>query len=753
MTNANLRHIHVVFSKGYFLPQVARDDTLLREPFRSGFRKFQESILQQQGAGLERAEKVDHVNNRLSLEETCDDLGLEGAERERFIADNLVDQDFVLSSPGRHISETITEPDLFFPGIGKLRFDPLRNVTSRILIGKNSQSAGNFRFPNSIELAELVHLPLLVKFRKKINLHPNLNQFLREAQAHRGAPLQDRIAVSHDLALFFHVYPYGLCFIHLALTISAEQGIQTDDLLSVLRALKFSEKQRTPQLQFSVRGQQVGNLSELMDHFWKRLCGKLVDLNNPLTLRTPILDSIRVKPNELYVRKSDFLEHLDLLHPALIVGLYESKDREKWIETLWGTVDRAKLDEKYASVKDSVDRSDTYITRFPWNWALRPRNKSYSIWIDGKEHDRQRVVEKNHIFVKRLNDFILRTMRAKKPLARTAQEITGLLSKQPNWQDLNGPEGSMQSMFGKYRTDLIFTKSTSTLIASDYISGTRQLQLIFQWQLIAVTEIVFAQKLILEYYTGLLKESRSSPAGTTTDQLAEKDCDILHGSLNLPEHLPRHLRKFYYRQIEEIGLPLRMMDFQRLFDVYNLSKKIRPERYHFLEHQHQPIDMFIKGTVLSIGETRNIEFKEIKGGNPIKTIQNTADEYVVAFLNSEGGRIFWGVQDDGSVVGVMLFEEDDLRRAVTDQLNTIRPAISPAAYRLHLHHVFNQNFKKEYAQYVIELVVPAPVRRDVLYFTGSNTTFIKTDSGKKKLTGPEIQDEITRRIFKAAGAA
>lgn len=50
---------------------------------------------------------------------------------------------------------------------------------------------------------------------------------------------------------------------------------------------------------------------------------------------------------------------------------------------------------------------------------------------------------------------------------------------------------------------------------------------------------------------------------------------------------------------------------------------------------------FVLNRPADIEETRQYEFKEVKGGKPLDTIKNTCDEYVVAFLNSAGGRIFW----------------------------------------------------------------------------------------------------------------
>src|SRR6185369_4695481 len=115
----------------------------------------------------------------------------------------------------------------------------------------------------------------------------------------------------------------------------------------------------------------------------------------------------------------------------------------------------------------------------------------------------------------------------------------------------------------------------------------------------------------------------------------------------------------------------------------------------------------IFGMLLEIEETREYEFKEVTSNRPLDTIANTADEYAVAFLNSEGGRIFWGVRDtDRVVVGVKLAfdERDRLRRTVTNKLGAIRPAIDPTAYRLELHSVEHPDGVSDLV--VVELVVP-----------------------------------------------
>jgi hypothetical protein len=150
---------------------------------------------------------------------------------------------------------------------------------------------------------------------------------------------------------------------------------------------------------------------------------------------------------------------------------------------------------------------------------------------------------------------------------------------------------------------------------------------------------------------------------------------------------------------------------------------------------------------VAVEETRYHEFKEIKGLNPVRAIRKIVDEYVVAFLNREGGRIYWGIRDeDRVVVGVHLNfrQRDEVRRAITDKICRIQPALAPSAYQINFHDVF-QDGQAVPDLFVIEVVVPRP-QTNLLYFSGANEVFVKTDAGKKRLSGMELQDEIVRRL-------
>ena len=69
---------------------------------------------------------------------------------------------------------------------------------------------------------------------------------------------------------------------------------------------------------------------------------------------------------------------------------------------------------------------------------------------------------------------------------------------------------------------------------------------------------------------------------------------------------------------------------------------------------------------LDFQEGRSIEFKAMVNDNAVKT--------VAAFANSDGGRIYIGVADDGEVLGIDELDKELLR--LTEKMRTsIRPDV------------------------------------------------------------------------------
>ena len=93
------------------------------------------------------------------------------------------------------------------------------------------------------------------------------------------------------------------------------------------------------------------------------------------------------------------------------------------------------------------------------------------------------------------------------------------------------------------------------------------------------------------------------------------------------------------------------------------------------------------GQPLGLEESKYFEFKEITGKSPMNTIKDTVKVYAVAFLNSAGGHILWGVRNsDGSATGVRfnVSEKDELKRLIHDRLATVDPQIHSESVPDHL---------------------------------------------------------------------
>jgi hypothetical protein len=156
---------------------------------------------------------------------------------------------------------------------------------------------------------------------------------------------------------------------------------------------------------------------------------------------------------------------------------------------------------------------------------------------------------------------------------------------------------------------------------------------------------------------------------------------------------------------------------------------------------------FLLNKPIPLEETRHYEFKEVKGTNPVGAIKNSADEYAVAFLNSEGGRVLWGVRnEDRLAIGVVLTyrDRDEVAKAVDNKLCQIQPPLPPSSWRVDFFPVYDGDSAVQ-DLWVVQLVVPRPSGRKALYGTGSGDVFVKTSSGKKKLSFGEMQAEVIRR--------
>lgn len=178
------------------------------------------------------------------------------------------------------------------------------------------------------------------------------------------------------------------------------------------------------------------------------------------------------------------------------------------------------------------------------------------------------------------------------------------------------------------------------------------------------------------------------------------------------------------------------------FNGYPRGVSSRPWSAQVARHR------FTLGDTFRVEEDRHHELKECKGGKPLRNISNTVDEYVVAYLNTDSrrtGHIYWGVRNDGTIVGVELdrSQRDELKKRVCDKLREISPDILPSDYGIKLHHIRKEN-GEPINKYIVDVQIP-PGQNEYLYATGGNEVYVKTDAGKQRLTCLQIQKMILKR--------
>ncbi|KAL0230027.1 hypothetical protein PCE1_003591 [Barthelona sp. PCE] len=153
---------------------------------------------------------------------------------------------------------------------------------------------------------------------------------------------------------------------------------------------------------------------------------------------------------------------------------------------------------------------------------------------------------------------------------------------------------------------------------------------------------------------------------------------------------------------------------------------------------------FIYGSRIDVEEDKHHEFKAVQNTRKLRaTVSKLANHYVCAFLNGDGGKIYFGVEDDGNILGVPLSikQRDDVRLAIDGEINRFLPQVDPFLYTTEFVPVIRHNPKLQ------TFVVVITVRKGTapIYMTnsfGGGSAYIKRDGGIKKAT----QDFISSRI-------
>lgn len=148
---------------------------------------------------------------------------------------------------------------------------------------------------------------------------------------------------------------------------------------------------------------------------------------------------------------------------------------------------------------------------------------------------------------------------------------------------------------------------------------------------------------------------------------------------------------------------------------------------------------FVLEQRVPLTESLTVEFKEV-GSSVLQAVAKIVDAYVVAFLNSSGGSIYWGISDDRIVKGARLSAKgkDELLRLIGDKISAIAPAVGAEVVEAPFHTVVDAADRLVEDNYVIEVRVTLPKSKHPLYATGSGEVHRRTLAGTRRLTGAEL---------------
>lgn len=165
-----------------------------------------------------------------------------------------------------------------------------------------------------------------------------------------------------------------------------------------------------------------------------------------------------------------------------------------------------------------------------------------------------------------------------------------------------------------------------------------------------------------------------------------------------------------------------------------------------LTKQQANIEEISVEDIINNGESEATEFKSTLRTNLHTNEKDSRIEFsilktIAAFLNSKGGNLIIGVQDDQEPIGIAVdkFESEDAFHQHLD--NLIKDKIGPQAY-IYLHTHF-----EDYREVRILVVECIPSRTPIYIKEGEIQKFyVRTGNSSNELTGSQERDYITFRF-------
>jgi mRNA interferase MazF len=166
-------------------------------------------------------------------------------------------------------------------------------------------------------------------------------------------------------------------------------------------------------------------------------------------------------------------------------------------------------------------------------------------------------------------------------------------------------------------------------------------------------------------------------------------------------------------------------------------------------------EFYLNEEAVFLSEDYEAEFKApLDPNNPdeiIKLIKEKVIEYVIGFLNGNGGRIFFGIDNNRIVKGLILNyrERDEVLQAINNKINDrIKPKVSFDYFYMKWHSVKKRGEGEIKDCYVLEITVKKPYDPMAIYFDRGKTLYIKTSSGIQSYTEPcDMVSVIAKKII------
>ncbi|TPG08141.1 ATP-binding protein [Rhodanobacter glycinis] len=152
-------------------------------------------------------------------------------------------------------------------------------------------------------------------------------------------------------------------------------------------------------------------------------------------------------------------------------------------------------------------------------------------------------------------------------------------------------------------------------------------------------------------------------------------------------------------------------------------------------------DAFVRGNRLIDEESETLEFKSVVSSNVSKTIADQIPKYLVGFLNQTGGKILFGISDNGIVEGIPIRRDqrDELHRRIAAACVEVTPSISLNDIGVRFRPVIGAAHYVEEC-FVVEVEVPAGIPHE-MYFKGSQT-WVRFGPETRNLTGHQLFTHI-----------